>query len=41
MANTELDYKPSYLAAAIAGALIFVLYLLTLSPKTAIWDTIE
>ena len=41
MANTELDYKPSYLAAAIVGALIFVLYLLTLSPSTAMWDTSE
>ena len=41
MANTELDYRPSYLAAAIAAALVFVLYLLTLSPSTAMWDTSE
>ncbi|HEX6814867.1 MAG TPA: DUF2723 domain-containing protein [Gemmatimonadaceae bacterium] len=41
MANTELDYRPSYLAAAIAAALVFVLYLVTLSPSTAMWDTSE
>jgi hypothetical protein len=41
MANSELDYKPSYLAAAITAALVFVLYLLTLSPSTAMWDTSE
>ena len=41
MANTELDYRPSYLAAAIAAVLVFVLYLLTLSPSTAMWDTSE
>ena len=41
MANTELDYRPSYLAAAIAAVFVFVLYLLTLSPSTAMWDTSE
>src|SRR6185312_6400345 len=41
MANTELDYRPSYLAAAIAAALVFLLYLLTLAPSTAMWDTSE
>ncbi len=39
--NTELDYRPSYAAAAIAAVLVFVLYLLTLSPSTAMWDTSE
>src|SRR6476660_3068195 len=34
-------YKPSYLPAAIAGALVFALYLLTLSPTVAMWDTGE
>jgi Protein of unknown function (DUF2723) len=37
----ELDYRPSYLAAGIAGGLTFLLYLLTLSPETAMWDTSE
>jgi len=37
----EIDYRPSYGAAAIAAALVFVLYLLTLSPSTAMWDTSE
>src|SRR5665213_3387536 len=33
----EIDYRPSYGAAAIAAALVFVLYLLTLSPSTGMW----
>ena len=37
----ELDYRPSYLAASIAGAAVFVLYLLTLAPTTSMWDTSE
>ena len=39
--STDLDYRPSYLAAAITAAAIFVLYLVTLSPSTAMWDTSE
>ncbi|MBX6331333.1 MAG: DUF2723 domain-containing protein [Gemmatimonadaceae bacterium] len=39
--NTELDYRPSYLAAVIAAALVFALYLVTLAPSTAMWDTSE
>ena len=35
------DYKPSYLAATIAALLVFVLYLVTLAPSTAMWDTSE
>ncbi|MGH7649321.1 MAG: glycosyltransferase family 117 protein, partial [Gemmatimonadaceae bacterium] len=35
------DYKPSYLAASIASLLTFVLYLVTLAPSTAMWDTSE
>src|SRR3954469_22612131 len=35
------DYRPSYLAAAITTAVVFVLYLLTLAPSTAMWDTSE
>src|SRR5438477_9947331 len=39
--DTELDYRPSYRAAlgVVIGAL--VLYLLTLAPSTAMWDTSE
>ncbi|MEO5568710.1 MAG: DUF2723 domain-containing protein, partial [Gemmatimonadaceae bacterium] len=37
----ELDNRPSYLAAAIVSAAIFTLYLLTLAPSTAMWDTSE
>jgi transmembrane protein TMEM260 (protein O-mannosyltransferase) len=37
----ELDYRPSYRAAAIASGLVFVLYLVTLAPSTAMWDTSE
>src|SRR5690348_1281435 len=37
----ELDYRPSYRAAAIAGAVVFLLYIVTLSPSTAMWDTSE
>ena len=40
-AEAELDYRPSYLAAGIAAGLTFLLYLVTLSPETAMWDTSE
>ncbi|HEY3285936.1 MAG TPA: DUF2723 domain-containing protein [Gemmatimonadaceae bacterium] len=40
-AAAELDNRPSYLAAGIAGVLVFLLYLITLSPETAMWDTSE
>ena len=39
--SAELDYRPSYLAAAIAATMVFVLYLVTLAPSTAMWDTSE
>ena len=38
---TLSDYRPSYRAAAIVSALIFLLYLVTLAPSTAMWDTSE
>jgi hypothetical protein len=44
MASTtraELDYRPSYLAAAITAGAVLVLYLITLSPSTAMWDASE
>jgi hypothetical protein len=34
-------YEPSYIPAAIAAGLVFVLYLLTLAPSVAMWDTGE
>ena len=40
-AGDELDYRPSYLAATVSGLVVFVLYLLTLAPSTAMWDTSE
>src|SRR5256714_4584178 len=39
--SAELDYRPSYLAALVVAAIVFVLYLLTLAPSTAMWDTSE
>ena len=39
--SVELDYRPSYLAAGVAALAVFVLYLVTLSPSTAMWDTSE
>jgi hypothetical protein len=35
------DHRPSYRAAGIVSALVFVLYLVTLAPSTAMWDTSE
>ncbi|HVX39675.1 MAG TPA: DUF2723 domain-containing protein [Gemmatimonadaceae bacterium] len=37
----ELDYRPSYGAAVIVSLVTLVLYLVTLSPSTAMWDTSE
>jgi hypothetical protein len=37
----ELDNRPSYLAAGIVSLAIFILYLVTLAPSTAMWDTSE
>ena len=38
---TAQHQTPSYTASAIAAALVFTLYLLTLSPTVAMWDTGE
>ncbi|MFM8910519.1 MAG: DUF2723 domain-containing protein, partial [Gemmatimonadota bacterium] len=38
---TSLDTRPSYLAATIAALMTFVLYIVTLSPDSAMWDTSE
>src|SRR5436853_2486824 len=37
----DLDYRPSYLAAGITASVVFLLYLVSLSPSTAMWDTSE
>src|SRR5258708_7948195 len=37
----ELDYRPSYIAAAIVSLAVLVLYLSTRAPNTAMWDTSE
>ena len=39
--TTELDYRPSYLAALGVSLVALLLYLVTLSPSTAMWDTSE
>jgi hypothetical protein len=39
--SSELDYRPSYGAATIAAFLVLLLYLITLGPSTAMWDTSE
>src|SRR5437868_5166388 len=38
---SELDYRPSYKAAAVTAAAVLLLYIVTLSPSTAMWDTSE
>ncbi len=40
-AADDLDYRPSYLAAGIAALTVLVLYVVTLAPSTAMWDTSE
>jgi len=35
------EYRPSYRAAGGVTAFIFLIYLLTLAPSTAMWDTSE
>ena len=37
----DLDYRPSYLAAAITAAVVLLLYVATMAPSTAMWDTSE
>src|SRR3954447_9989554 len=37
----EPDYRPSYKSAATAALAVFLLYLVTLAPNTAMWDTSE
>lgn len=35
------DYRPSFLVAALVALVIFAIYLATLAPTTAMWDTSE
>ena len=39
--STALDYRPSYLAAGLTSLAVLALYLVTLAPSTAMWDTSE
>jgi hypothetical protein len=39
--DLEIESRPSYLAAAGAATLVFLLYLVTLAPTTSMWDTSE
>jgi hypothetical protein len=39
--SADLDYRPSYGAAALTSLAILGLYLLTLAPSTAMWDASE
>ena len=38
---SDLDYRPSYLAGAVVSLAVLVLYVITLAPSTAMWDTSE
>src|SRR5687767_14400256 len=40
-ARDDLDYRPSYKVGGIAASVVFLLYLITLAPTTAMWDTSE
>src|SRR5256714_2907971 len=39
--STATGYRPSYIPAGIAALLVFILYLITLAPSVALWDTGE
>jgi Protein of unknown function (DUF2723) len=41
VSHIDLDYRPSYMAAGLASLAVFVLYLITLAPSTAMWDASE
>ena len=40
-ASASVDDAPPYLMAALVGLVVLILYVLTLSPTTAMWDTSE
>src|SRR5215208_943348 len=37
----EQPHRPEYLAAGISGVVVLALYLVTMAPSTAMWDTSE
>src|SRR2546423_12433410 len=39
--STATGYRPSYIPAGIAALLVFILYLITLAPAVAMWETGE
>jgi hypothetical protein len=39
--HRDLDYRPSYLVAALTALGVLILYVVTLAPTTAMWDTSE
>ena len=39
--NANGGYQPAYIPAAVAATLVFILYLITLAPSVAMWDTGE
>jgi hypothetical protein len=39
--GADLDYRPSYLAGGIVSLVVLAIYLVTLAPSTAMWDTSE
>src|SRR5689334_4196887 len=39
--EVELDDRPPFLAAGIAALLVLALYIATMAPSTAMWDTSE
>ena len=46
MTEVDIDpaaqgYRPPYVAAALAACAVLVLYVRTLAPTTAFWDTSE
>ena len=41
MNDLRSEYRPPYLAAAIATVAVWLLYMITLAPTTAFWDTSE
>jgi hypothetical protein len=41
ISTATFDHRPSYGAAGIASLLVLALYIITLSPETAMWDTSE
>src|SRR5678810_1217220 len=39
--TADLDYRPSYPAALVVSLVTLILYVVTLAPSTAMWDTSE